>query len=51
MVFVQFADKSQKIIISEFGCAQDAAVFQNQGEVKKDEPRYLAFLSLTIPHQ
>ncbi|SAK88303.1 hypothetical protein AWB77_04770 [Caballeronia fortuita] len=42
-VFVQFADSTEKRIVSVFGCEQDPSVWPNQGQVGDDDPRLEAF--------
>lgn len=44
-VFVQYADSSQREVVSVFGCQQDPDIYPNQGEVDDDDPRYLAFIN------
>lgn len=47
-VFVQFADVSKKVVIAQFGCAQDPDVYPNQGVIADDDPRYAAFLGKQV---
>jgi hypothetical protein len=44
-VFVQFTDSKQTTIASVFGCAQDANVFQNQGQVDSSDQRYATYFN------
>ncbi|SFO51519.1 hypothetical protein SAMN05216567_10131 [Variovorax sp. OK605] len=48
LIFVQFKDARQEVIVASFSCEQDAGVFPNQGTVNSDDPRYLAFAA-TLP--
>lgn len=42
--FVQFTDKTEKTILSVFGCEQNTTEWENQGVVCSDDIRYLKFL-------
>lgn len=44
-MFVQFTDKTRKIVGSVFEEPQDEQLFPFQGEVEKDDPRYVAFIT------
>lgn len=48
-VFVQFADSTDKAIISWFGSPQNPDDFPNYGTVQTDDPRYLAFYEQCYP--
>lgn len=50
LIFVQFKDARQEVIVASFSCEQDAGVFPNQGTVNSEDPRYLAFAA-TLPAQ
>lgn len=41
--YVQFADESRTQIKGEFGNSQNPDVYQNQGEVKENDPRWIDF--------
>lgn len=49
MKYIQFTDASKSVITSEFGNTQDPDVYQNQGEVEDDDPRYIAFIDSMTP--
>lgn len=40
---VQFSDSTDAVIVSYFGCPQDAAVFPNQGIVNTDDAKWSVF--------
>ncbi|WP_164462891.1 hypothetical protein [Burkholderia lata] len=42
-IYVQFADSTEEVIVSVFGCPQAGEEFPNQGEVQESDGRYAAF--------
>lgn len=42
---VQFSDVSETEIVSIFSCAQDPAIYPNQGVVGTDDARYAIFFN------
>ncbi|CAG9195962.1 conserved hypothetical protein [Paraburkholderia tropica] len=42
-MFVQFSDATSVKIVACFSCAQDAAVFPNQGEVDEGDERWATY--------
>ena len=47
-LFVQYTDSSEQVISSYFTCAQDPAVWSNQGTVDTSDARWKAYVgSLT----
>lgn len=44
-ITVQFADASEKTVVSVFAGPQDPEDYPNQGEVADDDPRYLEYLT------
>ena len=44
---VQFADESKKVIVSEFNSPQDPDVYDNLGQVKEEDERYIDFKERT----
>ncbi|MCF7544353.1 tail fiber assembly protein [Pseudomonas petrae] len=47
--FVEFSDQDQSSIRTVFASAQDAEIYQCQGEVGDDDPRYMAFVDSMTP--
>ena len=43
MIYVQFADSTQKIITTVFSCPQDIDSYPNQAQVDITDERYKAF--------
>lgn len=43
MIYVQFKNQDQKVIISVFAQHQDDTVWPNQGEVEDDDSRLLEY--------
>lgn len=46
-MYVQFEDENALKIISILPGPQDSEVFQNQGEVGRDDPRFIAYVEAT----
>jgi len=42
-IFVQFSSPAKTDVGSVFGCAQDPAVWPNQGQIRSDDSRYAAY--------
>ncbi|SDR37747.1 hypothetical protein SAMN05443245_5261 [Paraburkholderia fungorum] len=45
MIYVQFADSTDAVIIAYFSNAQDASAFPNQGTVAASDARWKTFYS------
>jgi hypothetical protein len=43
-IYVQFADATETDVVAVFACAQDTAIFPNQGQLDSTDERYLAFV-------
>ena len=45
MVYVQFSDETQTVVIGFFGAPQDPEIWPNMDEVEESDPRYLAYMN------
>jgi hypothetical protein len=48
-IFVQFADSTEKSVISYFGSPQDPTAWQNQGEIDTSDTRWKAYYDALSP--